>query len=60
MNLVECYVTKILMKPKKELLTGRFGVGIEFNSYGSISQTVLFFDTIDEAKKVKKGYKFNH
>ena len=60
MNLVDCVVTEVLSDVFKEASSGCYGVKVEFNSYGNISQTRLFFDTEKEAKNIKKGHKFLH
>lgn len=57
MNLVDCYVTKVLTEPyfKYE----KWWVKVEFNSYGFCSYgTNIMFDSLDEANNVKVGYKF--
>lgn len=58
MNLVDCYVTKVTSKPIFEKCSGCWGISVKFNSYGIESETQLFFDTQEEALKIKKGYKF--
>ena len=57
MNLINCFVTKVLSKPALGRYE-KYEVKVEFNSYGSISTTVLYFDTLDEAESVNIGYEF--
>lgn len=62
MNLIDCYVTKILSNPFPRY--NRFNnttywiVNVEYNSYGVISNTELLFNTQEDALKVKIGYHF--
>lgn len=58
MNLVDCYVTKVLSKPFKDDKTHCWGVEVEFDSYGVKSKVKLYLDTKGEALKIKIGYKF--
>jgi len=58
MNLVDCYVTKVLSEPFKCPQSHSWGIKVEFDSYGRISETQLYLDTKAEILKVKKGYKF--
>lgn len=56
MNLVECYVTKVLSKPYK--VYGLWCVKVEFDCYGHISEGTVDVFTKEEADKVDVGYKF--
>lgn len=60
MNLVDCFVTKVLDEP---LLLNSYGkdfwtIKVEYDCYGSIQNTTLFFKTKKEVEEVKEGYKF--
>lgn len=61
MNLVDCYVTKILDEPyflklpnDKEIWV----LNVEYDCYGSMQEIGLIFETKEEADKVEIGYKF--
>lgn len=56
MNLLDCVVTKVLSEPKHQ--NNKWIVSVEYDCYGVISQTPLFFNTEEEAKKVKPHYIF--
>lgn len=62
MNLIDCYVTKVLSDPysryNKFNNTTYWIVDVEYNSYGVISNTELLFNTKEDALKVKIGYHF--
>lgn len=56
MNLVECYVTKVLSKPYK--VNKLWCVKVEYDCYGHISKGTVDTFTKEEADKVDVGYKF--
>lgn len=56
MNLVECYVIKVKSKPFESY--GKWWVEVDYDCYGRVSNTQIMFDTEEEAKDVKKGFKF--
>jgi len=58
MNLIECYVTRVIGNPYCEY--GMWGIKVEFNSYGVIGETNIFLDSKAEVLKIKSGYKFLH
>jgi hypothetical protein len=63
MNLVDAYVTKVLGEPQyidkyaNEGVTW-WQVPVECNSYGVLSETMLSFNTEEEAKAVVRGHHF--
>lgn len=56
MNLVDCFVTKILSLPYE--MYGKWWVKVEYDCYGSSQKTSLMFNTKEEAEKIETGYKF--
>lgn len=63
MNLVDCYVTKVLSEPEyidKYAAEGLiwWQVSVEYDSYGRLSETRLTFKTKEDADAVKMGYVF--
>lgn len=63
MNLIDCYVTKVLGEPVwhdyPELPNkGWWTVLVTFDSYGRESDTNLSFKTLEEAQNVAVGYHF--
>lgn len=56
MNLVDCYVTKVVSEPYQEY--GKWWVKVEANAYGRPSKSTLMFDTKEEAIKVDVGHHF--
>ena len=60
MNLVDCYVTKVLSKPKYGtfLEVEWWSVEVEYNSWGTKTSGSLVFPTEAEASKVEEGYHF--
>lgn len=56
MNLVDCFVTKVLSKPYEHY--GMWCVDVEFDSYGHKSKGTIYGLTKEEADKVDVGYKF--
>lgn len=55
MNLVDCYVTKVLSKPYERY--GMWCVDVEFDFYGHKSEGTIYDLTKEEADKVDVGYK---
>lgn len=60
MNLVDCYVTEILSA--SEFVTMEdvswWQRKVKYNSYGVIGETVLTFNSKEEADKIKIGHHF--
>ncbi|WDY60344.1 hypothetical protein [Pseudomonas sp. PSKL.D1] len=56
MNLIDCYVTKILGEPYRKF--GAWWVDAEYESYGRISKTQLMFRTEEAARAATVGYHF--
>ncbi|WP_330508346.1 hypothetical protein V1687_18370 [Pseudomonas putida] len=56
MNLIDCYVTKILGEPYRKF--GHWWVDVEYDSWGSKSTTRLMFRTEEAAGAAQVGYKF--
>jgi len=55
MNLVDCFVTKVLSKPYEHY--GMWCVDVEFDFYGHKSEGTIYDLTKEEADKVDVGYK---
>lgn len=61
MNAVDAYVTKVLEPPTfidKYPDVQWWEVGVEYDSYGVLSETKLTFRSKDEANRVCVGYRF--
>lgn len=56
MNLLDCYVTKILSVPYRKF--GHWWVDVEYNSEGHLSKSNLMFKTEEAAKAVVIGHVF--
>jgi len=56
MNLIDCYVTKILSEPYR--MFGQWWVDVEYDSEGHISKTKLMFRTEEAARAAKVGHHF--
>lgn len=56
MNLLDCYVTKILSAPYRKF--GHWWVDVEYNSEGRLSKSNLMFKTEEAAKAVAIGHVF--
>ncbi|EKT4568627.1 TPA: hypothetical protein SLP05_004994 [Pseudomonas putida] len=56
MNLIDCYITKILGEPYRELGAGWDHV--EYDRWGSTSKTRLMFRTEEAARAAQVGYHF--
>lgn len=56
MNLVDCFVTKVLTTPYEKY--GRWWVGVEYDSWGHISKSEIMLNTEAEANAVDIGHKF--
>lgn len=56
MNLIDCYVTKILGEPYR--MFGHWWVEVEHDSWGSASKTKLMFRTEEAARAAKVGHHF--
>ncbi|EPL7679801.1 hypothetical protein RG089_002842 [Elizabethkingia anophelis] len=57
MNLVDCYVTEVI-KLNHNTALDKWVVEVKYDCYGRIDTTMLLFNTEEEAKSVKIGYKF--
>lgn len=60
MNLVDCYVTKVLGKPEHGSCLGVewWTVPIEYISWGTPARRDLWRPSLEEALKVKEGFHF--
>lgn len=59
MNLVDCYVTKVLSQPYQlEFSDVHWFVDVEYDSWGCVSTTEIMLTSFEEACKVTVGYKF--
>lgn len=56
MNLVDCYVTKVLGDPFEKY--GKWWVKVEFESWGRPGTTELMFSSEAEARAVAEGIEF--
>lgn len=56
MNVVDCYVTKILGEPYLE--RGWWVLGVGYNCYGREFETEIFKRTKEEIDDIKIGYHF--
>lgn len=56
MNLVDCYVKKVLSKPYERY--GMWCIDVEFDSYGHRLEGTIYGLTKEEADNVDVGYKF--
>ncbi len=56
MNLLDCYVTKILSEPYR--MFGHWWVDVEYDGEGRISKTKLMFRTEEAARAAKVGHRF--
>ncbi|WP_143524243.1 hypothetical protein, partial [Pseudomonas sp. 382] len=56
MNLIDCYVTKILGEPYRKF--GACWVDAEYEAYGRISKTQLMSRTEEAARAAKVGHHF--
>ncbi|CAB5577140.1 Uncharacterised protein [Pseudomonas putida] len=56
MNLIDCYVTKILGEPYR--MFGHWWVDVEYSSRGSVTTTRLMFRTEEAARAAKIGHHF--
>lgn len=56
MNLVDCYVKKVLSKPYERY--GMWCIDVEFDSYDHRSEGTIYGLTKEEADNVDVGYKF--
>lgn len=59
MNLIDACVTKVLSKPKK-LQYGFYTVRVKYEDMGGKGETDVICNTLEDVKKVKKGYIFQH
>lgn len=55
MNELEGTVTAVLGSPKEQF--GHWVVAVNYMCWGSVGFTLLSFDTLEEAQKVRQGYK---
>jgi len=56
MNLIDCYVTKILGEPYRKF--GAWWVDAEYEAYGRTCKTQLMFRTEEAARAAKVGHHF--
>lgn len=56
MNLVDCYVTRVLSEPYEAY--NKWWVLVEYDSWGRLAQTTVMCDTEEEAERVDVGYHF--
>jgi hypothetical protein len=56
MNLVDCVVTRITGKPFYAY--GLWWLDVQYNSWGTIGNHRLHFDSAEEAQAVTEGFKF--
>lgn len=56
MNLIDCYVTKILSEPYRKF--GAWLVDAEYEAYGRTSKTQLMFRTEESARAAAVGHHF--
>jgi len=56
MNLIDCYVTKILSEPYR--MFGHWWVSAEYESEGRPGKTELMFRTEEAARTAKVGHHF--
>lgn len=56
MNVVDCFVKKILRPPYKH--GDCWCVDVEFISWGTVSKGTIYGLTLEEAQRVEVGYKF--
>lgn len=56
MNLIDCYVTKILGEPYRKF--GHWWVDVEYRSFGRTNKTQLMFRTQEGAKAARVGQSF--
>lgn len=56
MNLIDCYVTKILGEPYRKF--GAWWVDAEYEVHGRTSKTKLMFRTEEAARAAKVGHHF--
>lgn len=56
MNLIDCYVSKILSEPYRKL--GAWWVDVEYRSGARTNKTQLMFRTEEAAKVASVGHRF--
>ena len=56
MNLINCFVTEIIVEPKEKY--SKWCVEVEYVAEGVVGYTTLLFDTLEQAKEVNDTYKF--
>ncbi|MCU9528797.1 hypothetical protein [Pseudomonas mosselii] len=56
MNLIDCYVTKILGEPYRKF--GAWWVDVEYNAYGKTSKPQLMARTEEGARRFQVGHHF--
>lgn len=56
MNLLDSTVTMVLSKPYEQY--GKWWVDVKYDCWGRESKSKLMFDSLEEAAKMKPGYKF--
>ena len=57
MNTLDAFVKKVMSK-KPRYQYEKYWIKVEYLCYGLTSTTDLMFDTEEEAKSIKEGYKF--
>lgn len=56
MNLLDCFVTKVLSKPYEKY--DKWWVRVECECYGNIGEHSIMFNSKENAEEVKVGYVF--
>ncbi|WP_198379085.1 hypothetical protein [Burkholderia ubonensis] len=56
MNQIDCVVTVVKTQPYTEY--GKWWVGVQYESWGRTSETVLMCDTREDADRIGPGHKF--
>lgn len=56
MNQINAVVCEIIEEPYQKY--NKFWQAVKYISYGVEGKTVLMFDSLEDCKKVKKGYQF--
>lgn len=56
MNLLDCFVTKVLCKPYQKF--DKWWVDVEYECYGKIDYSYIMFESEEKALEVKEGFIF--
>ena len=60
MSLIDAWVTKILTEPEQIKHGNLWRVLVDYEDVGGTGQTMLYFETKEEALSLKIGYTFLH